>query len=121
MALLLRRGAALAARSFRAAAAASSAAAHRLPAAGSLAGAGELAPARIFLLDSRRGFAKGKKSSELRTRPLLGPPPLHTWMLCIKWQLSSCCVLLVVLVRSLDLIEVVDKSRSYDCRSEKEG
>ncbi|KAG2567075.1 ribosome-recycling factor [Panicum virgatum] len=80
MALLLRRGAALAARSFRAAAAASSAsaAAHRLPAAGSLAGAGELAPARLFLLDSRRGFAKGKKSKDdrgdtVQAAPDIGP------------------------------------------------
>ncbi|PUZ47761.1 hypothetical protein GQ55_7G192200 [Panicum hallii var. hallii] len=80
MALLLRRGAALAARSFRAAAAASSAstAVHRLPAAGSLAGVAELAPARLFLFDSRRGFAKGKKSKDdrgdtVQAAPDIGP------------------------------------------------
>lgn len=69
MALLLRRGVALAARSFRAAAASSaSTTVHRLPAGASLAGAGELAPAQLFFFENRRGFAKGKKSSKLRAR-----------------------------------------------------
>lgn len=63
MALILRRGAALAARSLRAAAASSaSTSVHRLPTVGSLAGAGELSPTQLFLLETRRGFAKGKKS-----------------------------------------------------------
>jgi hypothetical protein len=67
MALLLRRGAALAARSIRASAASSaSTTVHRLSAIGSLAGATELAPARFFFLEARRCFTKGKKSSELR-------------------------------------------------------
>ncbi|CAN6268345.1 unnamed protein product [Urochloa humidicola] len=81
MALLLRRGAALAARSFRAAAVASasaSTAVHRLPALGSIAGAGEFAPARLFILESRRGFAKGKKSKDdrgdtVQAAPDIGP------------------------------------------------
>jgi len=72
MALLLRRGAALAARSFRAAAASASTTVRRLPAGGSLAGAGEFAPSRLFVFENRRGFAKGKKSSKLRTRPSFG-------------------------------------------------
>ncbi|AQK44457.1 Ribosome-recycling factor [Zea mays] len=67
MALLLRRGVALAARSFRAAAASSaSTTVHRLPAGASLAGAGELAPAQLFFFENRRGFAKGKKSKDDR-------------------------------------------------------
>ncbi|KQJ83294.1 hypothetical protein BRADI_5g14160v3 [Brachypodium distachyon] len=64
MALLLRRGATLAARSLRVAAAASSASTsvHRLTAAGSLGAARELPSTQIFLFEARRGFAKGKKS-----------------------------------------------------------
>ncbi|CAN6235457.1 unnamed protein product [Urochloa humidicola] len=81
MALLLRRGATLAARSFRAAAVASasvSTTVHRLPAVGSIAGAAELAPARLFLLESRRGFAKGNKSKDdrgdtVQAAPDIGP------------------------------------------------
>ncbi|WVZ86214.1 hypothetical protein U9M48_033034 [Paspalum notatum var. saurae] len=79
MALLFRRGAALAARSFRAAAASSSSTTvHRLPAAGSVAGAGEFAPARLFILENRRGFAKGKKSKDdrgdtVQAAPDIGP------------------------------------------------
>uniref|UniRef100_A0A0D9W6J4 Ribosome-recycling factor, chloroplastic n=1 Tax=Leersia perrieri TaxID=77586 RepID=A0A0D9W6J4_9ORYZ len=78
MALFLRRGAALASRSIRAAAAASTAV-HRLPSDGSLAGAGALAPTKLFLLESRRGFAKGKKSKDngrgdtVQDTPDIGP------------------------------------------------
>lgn len=65
MALILRRGVALAARSLRAAAASSaSTSVHRLPTVGSLAGARELSPTQLFLLETRRGFAKGKKSKD---------------------------------------------------------
>ena len=70
----------------------------------------------------------GEASRRGRNRVSCAPAPssgqaasLLTWMLYIEWQLCSCCVLLVVLVRSLDLVEVIDKSGSYDCRSEKEG
>uniref|UniRef100_A0A0E0DFJ4 Ribosome-recycling factor, chloroplastic n=1 Tax=Oryza meridionalis TaxID=40149 RepID=A0A0E0DFJ4_9ORYZ len=80
MALFLRRGAALAARSIRAAAASSaSTSVHRLPSVGSLAGAGELAPTKLFLLEARRGFAKGKKSKDdgrgdtVQDAPDIGP------------------------------------------------
>uniref|UniRef100_A0A0E0KS62 Ribosome-recycling factor, chloroplastic n=1 Tax=Oryza punctata TaxID=4537 RepID=A0A0E0KS62_ORYPU len=80
MALFLRRGAALAARSIRATAASSaSTSVHRLPSVGSLAGAGELAPTKLFLLEPRRGFAKGKKSKDdgrgdtVQDAPDIGP------------------------------------------------
>ncbi|CAM0904075.1 unnamed protein product [Alopecurus aequalis] len=80
MALLLRRGAALAARSLRAAAASSaSTSIHRLPAAGSLGAARELPRTQFFLLETRRGFAKGKKSKNdsrgdtVEAAPDIGP------------------------------------------------
>ncbi|KQJ83288.1 uncharacterized protein LOC100834456 isoform X1 [Brachypodium distachyon] len=68
---LLWRGAALAARSLRAAVAASpaSTSVHCLPAAGSLGAARELPSTQLFLFETRRGFAKGKKSSKLRKPP----------------------------------------------------
>ncbi|XP_047068232.1 ribosome-recycling factor-like [Lolium rigidum] len=63
MAFLLRRGAAVAARSLRAAAASSaSTPIHLLRTAGSLGAARELPTTQLFLLETRRGFAKGKKS-----------------------------------------------------------
>jgi len=63
MALLLRRGAAVAALSLRAAAASSaSTSIYRLPTAGSLGAAKVLPTTQLFLLETRRGFAKGKKS-----------------------------------------------------------
>lgn len=81
MALLLRRGAAVAARSLRAAAASSaSTSVHRLPTAGSVGAARELLPrAQLFLLETRRGFAKGKKSKNdtrgdtVEAAPDIGP------------------------------------------------
>ncbi|KAL5215163.1 hypothetical protein ABZP36_004315 [Zizania latifolia] len=79
MALFLRRGAALAARSIRIAAVSASTSVHRLPTVGSLAGAGELAPTNLFLLEARRGFAKGKKSKDdgrhgtVQDAPDIGP------------------------------------------------
>ncbi|KAL6652484.1 hypothetical protein ACP70R_011409 [Stipagrostis hirtigluma subsp. patula] len=80
MAHLLRRGAAIAARSIRAVAVSSaSATVRRVPPVGSLTGAGELAPAQLFLLEARRGFAKGKKSKDdgkgdtVQTAPDIGP------------------------------------------------
>ncbi|XP_062226020.1 uncharacterized protein LOC133924477 [Phragmites australis] len=93
MALLLRRGAALAARSIRTAAA--STAVRRLPAVGSLAGAGKLAPAQLFLLETRRGFAKGKKSKDdrgdtVQTGPDIGP----TVKSCATTQMEAAVVAL---------------------------
>ncbi|KAG8065052.1 hypothetical protein GUJ93_ZPchr0004g39780 [Zizania palustris] len=79
MALFLRRGAALAARSIRTASASASTSVHRLPTVGSLAGAGELAPTKLFLVEARRGFAKGKKSKDdgrrntVQDAPDIGP------------------------------------------------
>ncbi|GJN27208.1 hypothetical protein PR202_gb15207 [Eleusine coracana subsp. coracana] len=79
MALLLRRGAALAARSIRAVAVSASTTVHRLPAVGSLAGAAELTPCQLFFLEARRGFAKGKKSKDdgrgetVQAAPDIGP------------------------------------------------
>uniref|UniRef100_A0A8R7PHI5 Ribosome-recycling factor, chloroplastic n=1 Tax=Triticum urartu TaxID=4572 RepID=A0A8R7PHI5_TRIUA len=80
MALLLRRGAAVAARTLRAAAASSaSTSVHRLPTAGSLAAARNLPTTHFFLLEIRRGFAKGKKSKNdsrsdtVEAAPDIGP------------------------------------------------
>ncbi|KAF7009772.1 hypothetical protein CFC21_024276 [Triticum aestivum] len=80
MALLLRRGAAVAARTLRAAAASSaSTSVHRLPTAGSLAAARNLPTTQFFLLEIRRGFAKGKKSKNdsrsdtVEAAPDIGP------------------------------------------------
>ncbi|GJN02501.1 hypothetical protein PR202_ga19860 [Eleusine coracana subsp. coracana] len=78
MALLLRRGAALAARSIRAVAVSASTTVHRLPAVESL-GAPDLTPCQLFFLEARRGFAKGKKSKDdgrgetVQAAPDIGP------------------------------------------------